>query len=375
MTTEKASRTQRGAGRPESGKKPAGSAVGSAHASAGTSTGALSFFKSWLRLVRVEHALMSAAGVGAALLIAAQSGGLPLQCACPIGGVVECVCRQPQLEVPLVLLALAVPFFINLASFALNDYFDIEADKKNGRKERPLVSGALSPGVAVWTAVLGYGLGVLAGWLINPMAGLVATVFAALSMAYNAKLKDWPLAGNAYIALSMAIAFPFGAWALAGANGAAMAGADAAARAVAGTWGTGALAAFPPLPAPIFWLAAGAFFAGLARELVKSVQDMKGDQKARNSKHLPILIGAKPCLLLAAGLAVLYAACIVKLAQRPFWNSPLVDAGLYLSAILYLVLALLLLRRLNPRTLERFRKWSLGALGLALLALLVGVLA
>jgi 4-hydroxybenzoate polyprenyltransferase len=79
----------------------------------------------WLKLVRIEHALMSMVGVAAGILLAAKS--MPGASLSPSGW----------------LLALAVPFFINLASFALNDYWDIEADRKNGRKERPLVSGAL----------------------------------------------------------------------------------------------------------------------------------------------------------------------------------------------------------------------------------------
>ena len=302
--------------------------------------------------MRIEHALMSAAGVGVAILLAEKALGPFSNCLCEplVWGfsIMGCSCVQNPLPLLLWLAALSVPFFINIAAFALNDLLDIEADRKNGHKERPLVSGALSPRVAVFTAASGYALGVLAGWLINPLCGLIATVFAVLSIAYNAKLKDWPLIGNAYIALSMAIAFPFGA-------------------AVMGL-------SLDHLPRPLFWLTLGAFAAGLARELVKSVQDMAGDKKARGSRHLPILIGAQPTLVLAAILGGVYASSIIKFAQRPLSTSPLFLASLFISATLYLMLSLMMLRKPDAKRLELIRKASLGALGLALLTVLFAVL-
>ncbi|MCL6088601.1 MAG: UbiA family prenyltransferase [Candidatus Marsarchaeota archaeon] len=289
--------------------------------------------RAWLKLVRIEHALMSVAGVMVGILLAAKA----------MPGV--------SLSPTEWLLALAVPFFINLASFALNDYFDVEADRKNKRMERPLVSGALKPSVAGGTAILGYLIGIGAGWLLNPICGIIAAIFAILSAAYNYKLKDWPLIGNAYIALSMAIAFPFGALAL----GVEM----------------------HNLPQPIVWLTIGAFLAGLARELVKSVQDMEGDRKARNSKHLPILIGARPTLALAGLLAIGFCLSLLMLAFSPggpAWSFlPL--ALLAVAGLSYLANAIEMLGGVpKPAGLERLRKTTLYALGLALAAVALAVL-
>jgi geranylgeranylglycerol-phosphate geranylgeranyltransferase len=61
-------------------------------------------------------------------------------------------------------------------------------------------------------------------------------------------------------------------------------------------------------------LAALGFVAGLAREIIKSVQDMEGDKKARKSKTLPIVIGKKPSLIIAI---ILYLA-FVPLSILPF---------------------------------------------------------
>jgi len=309
------------------------------------------YVMAWLRLVRIEHALLSAAGVGAAILITQRVLGPLSQCYCTLvsgSSAMECSCVEPAVSPFVWLAALATPFFINIAAFALNDYFDVEADRRNGRKDRPLVSGALSARAAVLTAALGYVLGVLAAFAINPLCGAIATLFAALSIAYNAKLKDWPLVGNAYIALSMAIAFPFGAFAV----------------------GIPLL----HLPYSIVWLTYGAFAAGVSREIVKSVQDMAGDREARGSLHLPILIGRQKSLWLAAGLGVIYAACIIKLAQRPLWGNLLFFAGLFISAVAYLMLSLMMVRHPNAKRIELIRKMSLAALGIALLTVLLSVI-
>ena len=42
-------------------------------------------------------------------------------------------------------LSLITPIFVSMGSFAINDYFDIGVDRLNRKKNRPLVSGALTP--------------------------------------------------------------------------------------------------------------------------------------------------------------------------------------------------------------------------------------
>jgi len=61
-------------------------------------------------------------------------------------------------------------------------------------------------------------------------------------------------------------------------------------------------------------LAALGFVAGLAREIIKSVQDVKGDKKARNSRTLPIVIGEKKALWTAIILYMLF----IPLSAVPF---------------------------------------------------------
>ncbi|VVB56680.1 Digeranylgeranylglyceryl phosphate synthase [uncultured archaeon] len=332
--------------------------------------------KAWLKLVRIEHALMSCVGVGIAMLLAIKQPyiipNLSMHASAEFG-------FWPAPPLLAWLLALAVPFFINISSFALNDYFDIEADRKNGQLKRPLVSGALKPSVALWTAILGYAIGMLAGWLLNPVCGTIATIFTLLSIAYNYKLKDWPLVGNAYIALSMAIAFLFGAGAVMSKNDGLT---GLLAMMTSFGWTTPLVLLFSPLflifsdgmPATILWLTAGAFFAGLAREIIKSVQDMEGDKKARNSKHLPILIGAQNALAVASVCVVGYSVCVAQLAGL-MKDQPLTQFLLILSGAAYAAIALVLWKWAEKDyMLELARKASLYALMLALVAMLVGAI-
>jgi 4-hydroxybenzoate polyprenyltransferase len=216
----------------------------------------------WRRLFRIEHALMLCVAV---LIGELLSGGLP--------------------TLHLLLLSLAVPAFIEMGSFALNDWFDVKTDKENNRKDRPIASGEISPSAAINAAAISYALGISAAAFLPTMAFYLALAFALLSILYNWKLKDLPLIGNAYIAASMAIAFPFGS-----------------------------LVAGQIVPYSILAISAVAFVSGLGREILKSCEDLEGDIKHRNSRTLPAVIGKKNAALFAA---VIYSL-LIPLSFLPF---------------------------------------------------------
>ena len=216
----------------------------------------------YLRLFRIEHALLLAVAV---LLGELLSGALP--------------------AIPLLLCSLAVPVFIEMGSFALNDYFDVKTDKENKRTDRPLASGEISPRAAFAAAAACYLVGIAAALPLPPAALCITLLFAFLSIAYNFKLKELPLVGNAYIAASMAIPFLFGNLVVAS-------------------------SIFPY----IWAIALVAFVAGLGREIIKSTEDMEGDVKHRNARTLPVVAGRKNALLFAAFLYVL----LIPLSLAPF---------------------------------------------------------
>ncbi len=182
-------------------------------------------------------------------------------------------------------LSLLVPIFSEMGSFSLNDYLDVETDTLNRRMDRPLVRGAITKGFALWFSVICLAASIILAFFININAFGIAVVFGALAVAYDWKLKDLPLVGNIYIGFTMAIPFIFGNFVYSGVL----------------------------LPIALALSALG-FVAGLAREIIKSVQDMEGDLKARGSKTIPIVIGEVPSLALASALYLLF----IPLSALPF---------------------------------------------------------
>lgn len=230
-------------------------------------------FKEIARLTRFEHAIMLALAV--------------------LIGETIILRGVPPLDMILAL-SLLVPVLSEMGSFALNDYLDVETDRLNGKMDRPLVRGAISLEFARNLSIACLGLSVLLAFFINMNAFLIALVFNAFAVMYNARLKDLPLLGNVYIALTMAIPFIFGNFVVSK---------DLAPLAVV--------------------LASLGFIAGLAREIVKTVQDMEGDMKARGSRTLPVVIGKGPSVAAAVALYILF----VPLSASPFvlgleWSLP-----------------------------------------------------
>ena len=278
--------------------------------------GILDKLKEYLKLVRIEHAFMLSFAVLVAETIA--SG------------------KFPSLTFP-VLLSLLVPFFIEMAAFAENDYIDIKTDVANRKKDRPLVKGTIRPHNAMRLAYACYAIGVLLALLINITCFGIALVFALLSSAYNRKLKDLPVLGNLYIALTMAIPFIFGNFVI-----------------------------YPTLqPIPVA-LAMLGFLSGFGREVIKSIQDMEGDRLARRSETLPLLIGKKYAALLAAFVFVDF----VFFSILPFYfglKPGIVPVGLVLAADLsFFYMALRLQSNQSPRFLEQARKLSLVSMAVGL---------
>jgi geranylgeranylglycerol-phosphate geranylgeranyltransferase len=188
----------------------------------------------FMRLTRIEHSIMLVLAVLAAELI---SGHIAV-------------------GVPLVA-SLVTPILVSMGSFAINDYFDVEADKANGFKDRPIVSGQISKKEAFNWAVALLAIGALVSALINIYALAIAIVFAALAFLYSYKLKDTLLLGNVYIAFSMVIPFIYGDFVVSTHMGII-----------------------------IVLISIAIFLSGLAREIHGMIRDREGDAKARGSKNV-----------------------------------------------------------------------------------------
>jgi len=276
--------------------------------------------KAFFRLTRIEHSLFLALAV-------------------LIGEIV--VTKDIQL-LPTVFGILSV-FFIGMGSFALNDFLDYPTDKKNKRKDRPIVTGSISAWAAMATAKVSFPLGVLFALLINLNCFWIAVVFSVLAVLYSYALKKLLLLGNMFIAFSMAVPFVFGNYIIS-----------------------------DQISASIQVLASIAFLTGLGREIIKSIQDMAGD-KRYGRWTLPIALGKT----IPKYFAVFYILIAIAMSLIPFLLLPKFQNNwLYMGPVTVTDIVLLWSACLSLRLkeLEKVRKLTLLALGIGLMGFLLGAL-
>jgi geranylgeranylglycerol-phosphate geranylgeranyltransferase len=245
--------------------------------------------------------------------------------------------------VSILFLSIITPIFISMASFAVNDYFDLEVDRVNRRK-RPLVSGELKPSDAVYITMASLAIGLAASALINWETFLIALVFGSLAMLYSYRLKGIALVGNSYIAFSMAIPFVFGSYAVSGSMG-----------------------------YNIMLISAMIFLSGLAREIHGTIRDMKGDSAARKIRSLPGIIGKEASAVLAL---MLYATAIaisayMFLKVAPFKMNMIYAVPIAVTDIMLAYTGIGFIVKPERRFYDLSRNLSLIAMGLALLAILL----
>lgn len=285
--------------------------------------------KEYYTLVRLEHAFMLAIAV--LIGITVTFGGLPPLDFATYGLIF--------------LFALLVPVFSEIGSFALNDYLDLETDRINGKLERPLVKGSIPPMHALLIAIVAFVVSTAFAYFLNPVCFLIALFYNLFAILYDYKLKDLPLIGNLFIGTTMAIPFLFGSY------------------------------AYGIPPSQTVWIIALlGFVAGLAREIVKSIEDVEGDLKARKSMTLPIAIGKGPSIFLATVLFLLF----IPLSIIPF----MVELQLHFISMFFLIvadisiflIAIYLIYIRNEKKFAIVRKYSLAALFCGLFSLLLASL-
>ncbi len=193
-----------------------------------------------------------------------------------------------------VALAAASAMLVAAGGNALNDFFDLEADRVN-RPGRPLPRGLLEPRQAAGLAIVLLFSGAALGWAVSLWNGLVAAGTALLLAAYAVWGKRLALAGNILVASACAAAFIYG-------------GLSA---------GAARLSLIP---------ATFAFLAHLAREIIKDVEDMEGDRLA-GARTTGLAMGKGRALALAAAALAL----LVLLTPLPFFMG--IYGWRYLAAV------------------------------------------
>ncbi|MFH0816466.1 MAG: UbiA family prenyltransferase [Methanobacteriota archaeon] len=203
-------------------------------------------------------------------------------------------------------LAFLTALLIEASTFALNDYYDFEIDKANGRTDRPLVRGDLAKRDALLVFAALFPLGIICSFLVNWTCFLIALASAVLAVAYDAGMKRFKPLGNLYIAYTMAVPFVFGAAAVVDGSGLDL-----------------------NLSTPVLILASVAFLAGAGREAMKDAEDVTGDSKSGVKSYATIL-GPRRALAVAAE----FYCIAVALAFVPFLSS---NFGSYYNNIYYIL--------------------------------------
>ncbi|TGD83341.1 geranylgeranylglycerol-phosphate geranylgeranyltransferase [Hymenobacter wooponensis] len=234
------------------------------------------------------------------------------------------------------LLALAA-LSVAAGGYIINDYYDVKIDAIN-RPDRLVVGKAVNRRHAMVAHLLLSGLGVLVSGALSPLLGLVNLGSALLLWGYSVRFKRVALVGNVSIAAL-----------------------------------TAALVLLPELQLrvgtkPVWLYALAAFLLTVVREIVKDIEDMRGDA-AHDCRTLPLVVG----VLRSKWVAGFFLACLVVLVLGV--EKVLVEAehwalGLWLLLLVLLPLGWLAaqLRRADRR--RHFAQLSTGCK----LVMLAGVL-
>ena len=285
-------------------------------------------------LMRLEHGIMIIIAILVGSLIALKGEAFP--------------------SLKNIILAFFAALFIEASTFALNDYYDQDIDKKNKRTDRPLVRGDISPKTALYLFYILFPIGIICSFFVNITCFTIALVTALLALIYDVKLKKTKLVGNFYIAYAMAIPFVFGGAAVIEKN------------------------VFTLAINPVIYIVALiAFLAGSGREIMKDVMDFSGD-KEKGVRSFPSFIGVRKSNILAAFFYIIAVAS----SLLPFFLSiyeiyylnyyyllPVLFADIMLLST---SLQLIFKKKIMQIHLKIYRKSTLIAIFIGLLAFLSG---
>jgi len=183
-------------------------------------------FKAIWKLTRAEHGVMYAVAVMVGVVLA--GGGLA--------------------DARIIFLGTFAAILLEAGTFALNDYYDFEVDKKNNRLDRPLVTGKITLREAFWIGWLSTAAGLIVALFLTIPCIILAYLATIFGILYDIKLKETGIGGNIYISITMAVPFIFGG-----------------------------LLIKPEPDLILLILASIAFLIGFGREVMKGIVDVEGD--------------------------------------------------------------------------------------------------
>lgn len=211
--------------------------------------------------------------------------------------------------------------FIAAAGYVINDYYDVKIDLIN-KPKRVVVGKGLTRRVAMFIHVVFSISGVLIGMLISWKIGVVNLFCAGLLWLYSNQLKRLPFIGNLAVALLTGISIYVIHLIL------------------------------PEGKMLVLTYALFAFYFTLIREVIKDMEDVKGDATF-GCRTLPVIYGLRKTKYFIHGLTLLFLFVVF------FLSSILIGPRLvYFSLILIFPLAYLAYRLFKADTVREFNYLS-----------------
>lgn len=184
-------------------------------------------------------------------------------------------------------LAFAVAALVAAGGNAINDYFDRETDRIN-RPERPIPSGGITAETALRMAQALFVVGVALAIFINFYCFLLGALNSVVLALYSWRLKRMGLPGNLTIGYLVGSTFLFG-------------GLSTVTQVV------------PRISGELIVLVLMAALSTVGRELIKAIQDMRGDREI-GLRTFPLLHGKGK----AAALAIAFICVAVTISPLPY---------------------------------------------------------
>ncbi len=228
---------------------------------------------------------------------------------------------------------------------AINDYFDRDIDRVN-RPHRPIPSGGVTPRTALIIAQVLFIAGIAFTAFLNIYCLLLATLNSAVLFVYTWKLKRRGLVGNISIGYLVGSTLLFGGLA------------------------TAHLRAGSPISGGLLVLVLMASLSTVGRELIKAIEDMRGDRKL-GFKTFPLRHGVGK----TAALAIGFLGAAIAISPLPYllgiFGWPYL-ALLIISIIAFLVAIGIIVRSREPKGAGKSSLACKIGMALGLLAFLVG---
>lgn len=222
---------------------------------------------------------------------------------------------------------------IAAAGYIINDYYDIKIDLVN-KPERVVIGHGITRRYAILLHSLLSMVGVAIGMLLDWRIGVINFISTFLLWWYSNDLKRQPLIGNMVVALLTAMSIVI----------------------VDALFKTGNYL--------IFIYATFAFFMTLIREIIKDMEDLKGDNTF-GCKTLPIVWGLRKTKIFIYAVISIFSITVI-LINSVFVNLPL-D---YFLVFLFIPLLILLITLIRADTKRDFARLS----SFCKLILLLGVI-